>query len=515
MPEKRPNILIFMTDQQNGATVLPEHPCKTPNLDRFAQESVTFTQLHCPTAHCCPSRASLMTGLYPSRHGVFNNVDTTTAIHGGLNPGLTLWSEELRGAGYQMAYSGKWHVSHEEGPEERGWQNLNGPFPKGKPDARLQPQMWQSAKQQLAAPEARQRGCVLRPGWGNVRLYGEMAPKGDDRYAGHGDTRIVARGLEALKGLAAGEDPWCLYLGVNGPHDCYVIPEYFARMYDPAQVELPPSFRDDLLDKPRIYQRMRYQHWAQLSDDEIREAIAHYWGYCTMEDMLFGEVLQALEATGQADNTVVLYMSDHGDYCGAHGLWAKGVPAFSEAYHVPLMVRWPGRIAEPGSRVDEFISMTDFRPSFLELAGAQARSEPSGQSFVPFLRGERPANWRDAWFTQFNGVELYYSQRTVTTKNWRYVYNGFDFDEMYDLQQDPQMMRNLVFPDLGARPASTHTQGLAGPEGVPWPPLSPELEAVRRDLLTRLWGFAREQEDIIFNPYLTVAQAPLGPGLVM
>jgi arylsulfatase A-like enzyme len=159
--------------------------------------------------------------------------------------------------------------------------------------------------------------------------------------------------------------------------------------------------------------------------------------------------------------------------------------------------------------------MTDFAPTLLELAGTTSRVEHSGESFVPFLRGETPSNWRDAWFTQFNGVELYYSQRSVTTRRHKYVYNGFDFDELYDLKDDPHMLRNLAFPDWEQERTPHGAQGLVGGEGLPWPPLSPELEDVRRDLLRRMWAFAREQQDIIFNSYLTVAMAPIGPGLAI
>jgi arylsulfatase A-like enzyme len=244
---------------------------------------------------------------------------------------------------------------------------------------------------------------------------------------------------------------------------------------------------------------------------EVRESIAHYWGYCTMEDALFCLVMDALNATGQADDTMVIYLSDHGEYCGAHGLYCKGVPAFREAYHVPTIIRWPKGIAEPGRRVDSFISHTDFAPTFLDLAGLTSRTEHSGQSLVPWLLGETPSSWRDAAFTQLNGVELYYTQRTVTTDRYKYVYNGFDFDEMYDIENDPHELINLAFPDTTQmrRPHSN-----TNPE-TPWPPLSPELESIRRDLLRRLWEFAREQEDQIFNPYYTVAMAPIGPALVM
>ena len=113
---------------------------------------------------------------------------------------------------------------------------------------------------------------------------------------------------------------------------------------------MPASYHDTLEDKPRVVQRQRRQLWDQLSEDEVRESIAHYWAYCTLEDALLGEVLDALDATGQADNTLVIFMSDHGDYCGAHGIYLKGVAAFREAYHVPCIMRWPKGIREPGGR---------------------------------------------------------------------------------------------------------------------------------------------------------------------
>ena len=193
MADKSPNILIFMTDQQQGLTVLPEHPCHTPNLDRLASEGVTFTNVLCPAPHCCPARASFMSGLYPSRHGVFNNVNTQTAIHHGLNPGVTLFSEELRDAGYHLAYSGKWHVSRDEGAEDRGWVNLAGISRKGAGAVRdrRRSEVWQSEKEDLKVNRPRNRGEVLRSGWGNRLLYGSVPAKGPNGYEETGDHRIV------------------------------------------------------------------------------------------------------------------------------------------------------------------------------------------------------------------------------------------------------------------------------------------------------------------------------------
>ena len=120
----KPNILIFMTDHQRGDTVLPEHPAVTPNLTKFAGEGVIFENVFCPSPHCCPSRATFQTGLYPSRHGVWNNVCNAQALSRGLRDGVRLWSEDLAEAGYELAWSGKWHVSTIETPADRGWREL-------------------------------------------------------------------------------------------------------------------------------------------------------------------------------------------------------------------------------------------------------------------------------------------------------------------------------------------------------------------------------------------------------
>jgi len=473
-----------MTDQEQGQVTFPEHPCRTPHADRFAADGIRFRNCYTVAAHCCPSRATFMTGLYPSRHGVYNNVTTHTAIHTGLNEGVVTFSELLRDAGYLMSFTGKWHISRSEGPKDRGWDELtvgsnvdpNGDY--GIPTSR-----WAAARDQMQAGADRKRGEVVRPGWGNIQVYGTA----DGSYTDSNDYRFVTDAVNALPGLAAGDDPWCLFVGPNGPHDPFIIPEPYASMYDPDEVILPPSYRDTLADKPRIYQRWRKQFWDQLSEAEVRESIAHYWGYCTMMDVMFGEVLDALEASGEAENTLVLRMSDHGEYCGAHGLYAKGVAAFREAYQIPLIARWPKGISARGE-VDAIVNLLDFAPTFLDLAGVDdGPEEMGGVSLTPFFRGETPEDWRDAHFTQFNGVELYYTQRMVQTATHKYVYNGFDFDELYDLDADPHEMVNLE--------------------------ADPALEDVKKDLVRRMWETALAEEDISTNPYWTVALAPWGPGI--
>lgn len=503
---ERPNILIFMPDQQQGSTILPGHPCITPNLDRFGREGLIFSRAYCPAPHCCPSRATFMTGLYPSEHGVFNNVDTDTAIHFDPYPGTRYFSQSLQDAGYALGYSGKWHVGHSLRPEDVGWANLNSErVTTNRPlGADHRSSAWRQAHNELERGAPRTTGTVMRPGWGNLQLFGTGKPMEDLR-----DYKIVQEGIAGVERFSGKQKPWCVMVSNNGGHDLYDPPQRFLDMYDWRTIELPKNFRDRMADKPRIYQRMRLQYWDQLSDDEVKQAIAHYYALLTMQDELFGMLLEALKKTGEAENTLVIYCSDHGDYAGAHGLWAKGVPSFREGYNIPCAVRWPKGIAQPGRVLEPLVSTADFAPTILEAAGIPG-PRMTGASLCSWFGPDNPSQWRDTIFSQLNGVELYYTQRIVMTHTHKYVYNGFDFDEFYDLTNDPYELVNLAFPGNAPEPA----RGLPGEAGA-WPPLASDLETIRRNLLAKMWVFAQETNDQIFNDYLTVAMAPLGPGIIL
>lgn len=474
----RPNILIVMTDHQRADTVLPEHPAHTPTLTRFAQQGLTFTNAFCPSPHCCPSRATFFTGLYPSGHGVWNNIANDMALSRGLKPGVRTWSEDLAAAGYRLEFSGKWHVSMEEGPRERGFHERFVSSGRGTHHG-VDWAHYQALAQQPEPPQ-RGEGQILRPGYGPYQLYGAGEPTSHAH-----DLAALDGALSALGELKSGRQPWCLYVGFLGPHDPYIVPQKYLDLYDPEDIALPPSYADTFEGKPNLYRRMRRQIFDQLSPREARQAMRHFYAYCTYLDDFFAQILAALEATGQAEDTLVVYCSDHGDYCGDHGLFAKGIPCFQGAYRVPVVVRWPRGIAQPGRRLDPFVSLADFAPTLLELAGVAAERPLAGAGLAPFLRGQPPAAWRDEIHTQCNGVELYYCQRSVMTRDAKYTFNGFDEDELYDLRLDPHELVNRA--------------------------ADPAYDEVKRRMAARLWRFARRQGDALINPYITVGLAPYGP----
>jgi arylsulfatase A-like enzyme len=481
---KRPNVLIFMTDQEQAQVSLPGHPCATPNADRLAAEGIRFTRAYTPAPHCCPSRATFMTGLYPAAHGVYNNVANATAIRTGLRPGVRTFGEGLAEAGYRMLYTGRWHVSDDEGPGDRGWEERA--VTAGKGASATWSRLDVAHVPPSAPPDQREPGVILRPGWGDYRLYQTLDNPTPRAYDHGGDWDVVTEALRCISEVSRGDQPWCLYVGLNGPHDPYRVPEEFVRRYDPAQVQLPLSFTDDLADKPRIYGRQRRQVWGQLSESETREAVAHYWAYCEMQDVYLGLLLDALEASGQRDDTLVLKLADHGEYAAAHGLFMKGVPSFDEGARIPLIASWRAGMTNPGRDEDSFTGLVDIAPTLLELAGAAGGESLQGRSLTSFFAGERPDDWPDERCSQFNGAELYYTQRVVQTREHKYVYNGFDLDELYDLRADPAEVTNLAE--------------------------DPDYEDVKRDLVRRMWRFAQRTGDHIFSAYPTVALAPWGPG---
>ncbi len=503
MTVTKPNILIFMTDQQRACSVLPNDPykAKTPVLDAFREEAVTFSRAFCPAPHCCPSRASFMTGLMPTQHGVWHNVNVANAITRGLKGHIRPWSVDMEKAGYRMLFSGKWHVSNYQQPRDYGWEHV---FPESMcygEGMSLGEQDKEAFERELCRVE--QHFATVGDG---ARLPGEIKREGLPRYVHYGDREnpfndgtVVDAALERLDTLE-GDAPWCLYVGTLGPHDPYIPPKRFLDMYTDVDFPLPDTFDDPMDDKPALYRRTR-DRFAQLDREEHRDAIKHYLAFCSYEDWLFGRLIEKLKERGQYEDTIVLYVSDHGDYLGDHGLWCKGLPSFLSNYHVPAIMKAPGW--EQGVVRDELVSLCDFGPTFLELAGVESQVKFAGRSLVPLMKADglagRPVRrspgeggslgegWRDALFFQTNGNETYGIQRSVLTDKWRFVYNGFDYDELYDLGSDPGQMENLAS--------------------------DPEHQPVVREMYRRIWEFGLAHEEHLLNGYIMTALADYGPGI--
>ena len=453
-----------------------------PNVkDRIAGQGLRFDNGYTPTALCAPARASFFSGLYSTGHGMYNNYNSKTVMHTGLFPGVTLFSENLKRAGYSLSFIGKWHVSAEKNPADHGWDRpfigpanqRKAPVPRPKGEE-LKERRFHGLKR---------AAIVTQEGWPSFAVYGTR----QGVLADMGNFKMGRQAIEEIKRLSKKPDPWIIYVGMTDLHIPYTVVEPYASMYDPNDVPLPENYHDLMEDKPAIYRRMRQERWSQLSERQIREAIAYYWGLCSMNDDIMGMLLDTLDEEDVAKNTLVLYTSDHGDQMGGHGVFLKGVFPFEESYNIPMAIRWPA-VIEPGSVSSEFATLCDFAPTFCEMTGSEPMPHSHGRSLVPLFEGATPDDWPQTFFGQYNGTDYYYIQRIIRDRRYKYVFNGFDFDELYDLQEDPHEIKNLA-ADLN-------------------------YEDVKRRLIAEMWRWHKKTDDIIDGPYPSVAIVPYGPMII-
>lgn len=481
---RRPNLLLVITDQQRADTVAPGGPCRTPHLQALAASGTRFERCYAPNPICSPTRASLFTGLLPHAHGITDVTHAVDATQADLTPGTPFWPRLLQAAGYRTGYFGKWHVERSDRLEDFGFDTY---------ETELRLTGVQGHDGPLAPRiEVRQEG--YRPFL--------LAGVHDGAAADAAEARLVDLGIGFLEEAARDPDrPWALVVATEAPHDPYLAPRELYERYDPDAIELPASFRDDLAGRPAVYRRIR-SAWDGLTEREAREAIACYYATCTLVDDQVGRLLAALEASGQAEDTVVVFCSDHGDYLGAHGLFLKGVPAFEEAYRVPLIWRGPGVPA--GRTVAAPVGLIDVGPTLVRLLLGEGWAG-HGRDLGPHLAPAGPAEAVDAGaapaadaadapalrvgeaFAEFHGQRLRYTQRVLWRDRWKYVYNGFAEDELYDLEADPHERRNLA--------------------------ADPAHAATLRALAARLWGIVRDTDDRTLGDaqYGMFRFAPVGP----
>ncbi|UYM05572.1 sulfatase-like hydrolase/transferase [Solicola gregarius] len=427
----QPNVLVVMSDQQQAATVDPAGPCRTPHLDRLAARGVRFERCYTPSPVCSPARASFMTGLLPHRHGMVDVEHAVPAYRADLVADLPMWSRTLREAGYHTGYYGKWHVERTYDMDAFGFDRSGAYREPGDDYLAHRAALGLDPTPVVSEPSR----TVTQPGYRDLPLYGVT----DEPPESTLEHFTVSNALTFLDDAVTRNEPWALMVSTKAPHEPYVVPRPFFDLYDPAKIELPASFDDDLADRPAIYRRQQ-SVWADLSADEFRTATACYYALCSLVDEQVGRLVQRIEDAGQLDDTIVVYTSDHGDLMGAHRLLLKGVPAFDEVYRVPLVVSWPNGIAG-GRVVDELVQSHDVAETLAALAGSTLGAH--AVDLMPVLRGES-ATAREAAVAELHGQRFSYTQRVVWQDHDKYVFNAFDYDELYDLADDPGERVNLA-----------------------------------------------------------------------
>lgn len=409
-----PNIIFIQADQHRYDCIAGHgHPLfRTPNLDRLIREGVTFSHAFCASPVCRPARASLMTGVWPTRHGVICNENVEAPAV--LRPGLPTWSEALAGAGYYLGYVGKWQVDQARDPTHFGFHDY---IPNS--DYRT----WRKA--QGLGPTPRTNGF-----WGEIDS--EITP--EQSRLSWGASQLI--GL--LERAGQKDRPFFLRWDTDEPHLPNVVPPPYASMYDPAAIPPWPSFGDPLTGKPYI-QRQQLRSWgiADWTWAQWAPIVARYGGEIALIDAQIGRILYALDALGLADSTLVVYTADHGDLCGSHGMADKHYVMYDDVARVPLILRWPGVI--PAGRVcDAFVSSgIDLAATFCDAAGATPPETFAGASLLPLARAAESGSRQDILCMYFGNQFGLFSQRMVRDRRWKYVWNLTAEDELYDLANDP------------------------------------------------------------------------------
>lgn len=448
----RANILLIQSDQHRYDCLgINGHPLiQTPNLDRLAGEGLNFKAAFCPSPLCTPARASLMTGQWPTQHGYITNA-RTEAFHPGL-VGRPTFSQALKQAGYYLGYVGKWGVDETRDPTGFGFEDY---VPEKNYNA------WR--QQQGLPPMPRKNGWF-----------------GETDEAIHPDQSRLAWGatetIRLLEKAGQGDRPFFIRWDPSEPHLPNLVPEPYASLYPAGQISPWPSFPDSLEGKPYI-QKQQLRNWG-LSGwrwAEWAPIVARYLGQITLLDHQIGRVLAVLAELGLAEETLVIYTSDHGDLCGAHGMIDKHFVMYEDVVRVPLLMRWPGKIGTNQLSEAFICSALDLAATFCEGAGLEPPSTFKGQSLLPIACQGVEGSRSDIFASYHGGQFGLYSQRMVRDRRWKYIWNATAEDELYDLETDPGELRNLAQDDQAA----------------------PELERLR----ARLMEWLEATEDRLLNSW--------------
>lgn len=421
----RPNILIIMSDQHNARFMghAGDPYLSTPALDRLTARGASFANAYCPFPICGPSRMSFMTCRTPFENGHWDNP-------GQLNSSIPTFAHAFLAGGYHTVLSGRMHFvgcDQRHGFAERVIGDTGGTaYREGEATLRrVLGDLYDTPGMSLAG--------ILKSGPGRT---------GYSAY----DEAVTRATVEWIGKRAASGDPspFLLTVGFLTPHCPFVAPpDDFACYASRVKPEdLPP--RGPELHPVNAERRRRYQtDPAPPPDAQWRTRVAYY-GLCSFLDRQIGAVIDALEQSGLADNTVVVYTSDHGDMLGEHGMWWKS-NFYQDATRVPLIVAWPERwrsVMSPGRRINRIVSLTDVGTSLIDLVGTDPLPGASGRSFISLLKDER-APWDDTAFAEYTTAFGDVPSRMVRRGPWKYNYYLGHRPELYNLADDPGEVNDL------------------------------------------------------------------------
>ncbi len=490
----RPNVLFITSDQQFWMAMGYNDPdLQTPNLDRLAAHGVVFDRAYTVNPVSTPTRASMITGLYPSQHGAY-------ALGTKLPEDVPTIGHYLGDAGYNTALVGKAHfmplVGNATYPSLESypilqrhdfWRKYNGPFygfdyaslARNHGDESHVGQHYAIWMEEKLVAEGKSKdewkNWFIDP---STIKFTKVTDKMQSVFDEYGAKGTVQRGVwnipedyhlnayiadmtnRKLDEYAKSDKPFFMWASFFDPHPPYLVPEPWASMYDPEKMTLPELPKGHMDDMPYHYRATQGENaeWGKefVEDGFIvhgfalhdttpevhRRNKALYYGMVSMMDKYIGTILDNLEENGQLDNTMIMFTTDHGHHIATHNLDAKGGFAFEEDLRIPFVVSWKGRYPA-GKRTDALVSIVDLAPTFLQLAGYRETPTMSGLNLDPLFAGEvdKLRDWVIAE-NHFQRTKFY--QKSYIEDRYKITwYMQSDEGEMFDLKNDPHEYKNL------------------------------------------------------------------------
>ena len=455
---RRPNVMIFIMDQQRRDSLgcYGNNTIQTPNLDKIAEGGVIFDNAFTTNPVCMPSRASMLTGRYPLAHGVKTN-------------GIALPQSEitlpdiLKKNGYKTASVGKIHLSpltaelDEDSPESmKHWEaGHRMPLPYyGFQKVRLcdgdlfdwtDYYLYLKEKDEKLLELLKKENALTKP-TGSPSSWKLALP---EEY--HASTWIGDESIKFLEGYVKENAPFLMHISFPGPHFPYVPPAPYCYMYDQTSVPMPRRTIEETINGSK-YLKIRLEKLGKvlgyspldMPEEYIREIIAHTYGLVTLVDKNIGRIIKKVEELNLSDNTIILFISDHGEHLGDHWLIYKAL-VYDELIRIPMIWKFPGHLLT-GKRLNGMVSNIDIMPTILDLAGIEVPYGVQGNSIRAGLEG-RDWNGRDCIIVQDDDPRTNDYNHTLRTNRYRLTrYAELGIGELYDFEDDPNEFK-CVFDD--------------------------------------------------------------------
>lgn len=465
---KRPNILIITSDQQRKDSLGAYNPkISTPVLDQIAADGIVMERSYISHPTCTPSRASILTGQMASRHGAYT-------IGTALSEDAVKFSDILSEAGYETYFVGKPHFQQLSDPEsfewsgkaldEEFWKDYSGGY-YGFQHTRI----YNGHTSYPFTAGMHYRLWLKEKGLTEDEINERFRYHPSDSYREHGEWRIEREyhpsvftaecAVDYLKNREH-DRPFLMWASFSDPHDPHVVPEPYASMYSPDEVEYLGYTDSEHDDRPAFYNQLYEKGLeglafndsfgapsvlsAKLFGDEkyFREITAVHHGMVRLMDEEIGKIVQILKEQKEYDDTLIIFTTDHGDYLGNHGFIYKGFPAFEEVYNVPMIVKMPkGKGA--GTRQEALVSHIDIAPTIVEAAGIDGCPDMDGISQWKLWNQEN-GNQREYVEIENRPVEQGFYQKMLVTERYKLVaYMDSEDGELYDLKLDKNQYHNL------------------------------------------------------------------------